>query len=181
MDPKNLEKELQKVIDRLQKDLKQLRAGRATPEFLDSVKVDAYGSESPVKNLANVSVTDAKTITIEPWDKNILEDILKGIESANLGVSVKEEGGVIYVKLPDLTEERRKEMVAQMKERAEEARVSIRNVRQEFMQQIEKNVEEGLSEDDGFRMKDQVEDMVKKFNAKIEEIRESKKKNIMEI
>lgn len=181
MDAKLFQKDIDKCIDFLREDLSQIRVGRATPDLVEDVTVEAYKANSPLKNLATITVVDPKTINIQPWDKNILEDITRGLEAAQLGFSVIMEGDRVLVKLPDLTEERRKEYVKIMKERVEDARVAVRQVRQKYMKDIDQQQEEGLSEDQADRLRDEIEKIVKETNEKIEEIREEKEEELLTI
>jgi ribosome recycling factor len=181
MDTKILKRDLKKCIEYLREDLSQIRVGRATPDLVDEVMVEAYKTTSPLKNLATITVVDAKTINIQPWDKNVLEDIGRGLENAKLGFSIVMEGERVLVKLPDLTEERRKEYVKIMKERIEDARVAVRQVRQKYMKEIDEAEEGGLSEDQADRLREEVEREVKETNEKIEEIRKEKEKELLTI
>lgn len=181
MDTKILKKDLKKCIEYLREDLSQIRVGRATPDLVDEVMVEAYKTTSPLKNLATITVLDAKTINIQPWDKNVLEDVGRGLENAKLGFSIVMEGDRVLVKLPDLTEERRKEYVKIMKERVEDARVAVRQVRQKYMKEIDEAEEGGLSEDQADRLREEVEREVKETNEKIEEIRKEKEKELLTI
>jgi ribosome recycling factor len=181
MDTKILKKDLKKCIEYLREDLSQIRVGRATPDLVDEVMVEAYKTTSPLKNLATITVVDAKTINIQPWDKNVLEDVGRGLENAKLGFSIVMEGDRVLVKLPDLTEERRKEYVKIMKERVEDARVAVRQVRQKYMKEIDEAEEGGLSEDQADRLREEVEREVKETNEKIEEIRKEKEKELLTI
>ncbi len=182
MDPNILETELSKCITHLKEEFTQIRTGRATPELVEPVKVEAYGTISPLKNLGNIAVSDAKSIVVQLWDKSILEAVVKGVEAANLGFRASIEGEVVRISIPDLTEERRLDLVKVMKERAETARIAVRNVRRDFMQEIEAKVKAGeLSEDDGKRQKDQVEKMVKAKNEEIESMKDLKEKDIMTV
>ena len=181
MDIDKFQKDLDKSLESLQEDLTQIRTGRATPDVVEDIMVNAYETQAPVKNYANIIVMDAKTIAIQPWDKNIIDAIAKGVSDSDLGLSSIIEGERVLVKLPDLTEERRKEYVKVMGERVEEARISVRNVRQQYMQEIDKAEESGMSEDEADRYRDEIERLVKEMNEKIEEVREKKEKALMEI
>jgi ribosome recycling factor len=181
MDIELFKKDIEKCVEYLKEDLSQIRVGRATPDLVEEVMVDAYKTTSPLKNLATISIVDAKTINIQPWDKNILEDVGRGLENAKLGFSVIMEGDRVLVKLPDLTEERRKEYVKVMKERIEDARVAVRQVRQKYMKDIDEQEDGGLSEDQADRLRDEVEKIVKEKNQRIEEIREGKENELLTI
>jgi len=181
MDKNQFEEAIQACVSHLVEDLAQIRTGRATPEILNSIKVEAYNTQNPLKNVANISVADSKSLTIQPWDKSILQDVMKALQASDLGISPSIEGDFIRVRLPDLTEDRRKEYVKIMKERVEHARMSVRNVRQKYMKEIDLEVEGGLSEDEGKRQREEVEKRVKSTNEEIETLRENKEKEIMTI
>jgi ribosome recycling factor len=174
MDIDLFKKDIEKCIDHLREDLSQIRTGRANPELVEDVPVDAYGASTPIKNVSTISVIDAKTINIQPWDKSIVDNLARGLEDANLGFSILAEGDRVLVKLPDLTEERRKEYVKIMKERIEDGRIAVRQVRQKYMKEIDEAQKEGFSEDQADRLRDEIERIVKETNDKIEEIRKDK-------
>ncbi len=181
MDTTVFKKDIDKCIQYLKEDLSQIRVGRATPDLVDEVMVDAYNTTSPLRNLSTITVVDAKTINVEPWDKTILEDVGRGLENAKLGFSIIMEGNRVLLKLPELTEERRKEYVKVMKERVEDARVAVRQVRQKYMKDIDELENDGLSEDQADRVRDEIEKNVKEVNEKIEGIREEKEKELLTI
>jgi ribosome recycling factor len=181
MDTDSFQLDLEKCIDALQEDLSQIRTGRATPELVEDILVEAYGTNAPLKSYANITISDAKSMVIAPWDKSIIDNIAKALSESNKGFSAVNEGDQVRVVLPDLTEERRKEYVKLMKDRVEDARVAVRNVRQEYMQEIDKLEEEGMSEDDADRVRDILEKMVKEYNEKIEEIKDKKEESLMTI
>lgn len=177
----NFKTDIGKCLNHIREDLSQIRTGRATPELVEEILVKAYESESPVKNLANISVIDAKTINIQPWDKSIVENIGKGISTANLGFSPIVEGDRVIVKIPDLTEERRSEYVRIMKDRIEDGRIAVRQVRQKYMKDIDEKEKSGMSEDEADRLRDEYEKIVKEANAEIEQIKDDKEKELMTI
>lgn len=181
MDFDKFKSELSNCCEHLTEELSQLRTGRATPELVENIKVDAYGTENPIKNIATVSVADASSLVIQPWDKTLVEVLLKAVSSSNMGFSASAEGEVVRVKIPDLSQERRDEYVRLMKEKVEAARVSIRSVRQAAMKEIEAEVKEGLSEDEGDRVKADIEKEVKAMNEKVEELKEVKEKDLLSI
>jgi ribosome recycling factor len=181
MDIDLFKKDIEKCVDHLKEDLSQIRTGRANPELVEEVTVDAYGAVTPIKNIATISVIDAKTINIQPWDKSIVDNLAHGLEDANLGFSIITEGDRVLVKLPDLTEERRKEYVKIMKERIEDGRVAVRQVRQKYMKEIDELEKEGFSEDQADRLRDEIEKIVKEVNDRIEEIRKEKEKELTTI
>lgn len=181
MDTDKFQLDLDKCIEALQEDLGQIRTGRATPELVEDILVDAYNTQAPLKNYATISASDAKSLVISPWDKTIIDNISKAVSESNRGFSSVTEGDHVRVILPDLTEERRKEYVKVMKERVEDTRVAVRNVRQKYMQELDDMEEEGMSEDSADRVRTILEDMVKEYNEKIEEMKESKEKDLMTI
>jgi ribosome recycling factor len=181
MDIDLFKKDIEKCVVHLKEDLSQIRTGRANPELVEDVTVDAYGAVTPIKNIATISVVDAKTINIQPWDKSIVDNLAHGLEDANLGFSIITEGDRVLVKLPDLTEERRKEYVKIMKERVEDGRVAVRQVRQKYMKEIDEAQKDGFSEDQADRLRDEIEKIVKETNDRIEEIRKEKEKELTTI
>ena len=172
---------MDKCLTHVKEDLSQIRTGRATPELVEDVIVSAYETSSPLKNLATITSVDAKTINVQPWDKTILDNIANALEGANLGFTPIKEGDRVLVKTPDLTEERRKEYVKIMKERVEDGRVAVRQVRQRYMQEIDQAQKDGLSEDQAGRLRDEIEKVVKETNEEIENIRTAKEKDLMTI
>lgn len=181
MDLNQFKIDIAKCVEHVKEDLSQIRTGRATPELVEEVMVNAYESQSPIKNLASISSIDAKTLNIQPWDKSILENISKGITAANLGFSPIMEGDRVIVKIPNLTEERRQEYVKIMKERIEDGRIAVRQVRQKFMQSIDEEQKGGFSEDEADRLRGEGEKVVKDANEEIEALRESKEKELLTI
>ncbi len=181
MDINTFKTDISKCVEHVKEDLSQIRTGRATPELVEEVLVNAYGTQSPVKNLASISVIDAKTINIQPWDKSILEEINKGVSNANLGFSPIMEGDRVIVKIPDLTEERRQEYVKIMKERIEDGRIAVRQVRQKYMQGIDEAQKGGLSEDQADMQREEAEKVVKDANEQIENIKNQKEEELLTI
>jgi ribosome recycling factor len=171
-----------KAIDSFSNELSKIRTGRASAALLDTVRVDAYGSQSPINQVANVTVPDAHTIAIQPWDKGMMGSIEKGILAANLGLTPSNDGTTIRVPIPPLTEERRKEIVKLVKKLGEEAKVSIRNNRRDAMEHLKKAEKaEHLSEDERKRGEDEVQ---KKTDGRVKEIDgiiASKEKEVMAV
>lgn len=176
-----IKKDIDKCILHVREDLSQIRTGRATPELVEEIVISAYETTSPLKNLATITSVDVKTINIQPWDKSILDNIVNALEGANLGFTPIREGDRVLVKTPDLTEERRKEYVKIMKERIEDGRVAVRQVRQKYMKEIEQAQKDGLSEDEADRLREEIEKIVKEANEEIENIRVVKEKDLMTI
>lgn len=181
MDIDIFQSDLDKCIDNLVEDLSQIRTGRATPELIQDILVNAYETKAPLKNYATINVTDNRSLVVIPWDKGIVDNISKGISAANLGFSPVSEGDHVRVTIPDLTEERRVEYVKVMKERIEDARIAVRQVRQKFMQEIDDEQKDGFPEDQADRLREEGEKMVKESNGKIEELKEKKEEELMTI
>lgn len=167
-----------KAIENLEERLKSIRAGRANPNMLDNVMVSYYGVPTPVKQLATIFVPEARTINIKPFDKNCLSAIEKAIFEANLGVTPNNNGEMVFITIPELTEERRKELVKQSKEVAEEGRIAIRNIRKEILEKIKVAK---LPEDLEKTTTDKIQDIVNDYNKKIEELVKEKEKDLMQI
>jgi ribosome recycling factor len=181
MNTEDFQLDLDLCVEALKDDLAQIRTGRATPELVEDIIVDAYQTQAPIKNYATITVSDSRSLVIMPWDKSILENISKAITNANMGFSPVSEGDHIRVMIPELTEERRKDYVKVMKERVEDARVAVRNVRQKYMKELDTLQSEGLSEDEADRVRDGFEKLVKEYNEKIENMREAKEQDLMTI
>ncbi len=181
MDLEGFKNNLQKCVDFLVDDLSKIHTGRANPDLVESVKVEAYGTDNPLKNIASISVADSRSLVIQPWDKSLAEAIVKGIGASNLGFLAMIEGDVVRIKIPELTQERRLEYVKVMKDKVEQARISVRNVRHEVMKSIDTQVEQGLPKDEGDRLKEEVEKSVKSSNEKIEEVKKSKEEELMAV
>jgi len=173
--------DLDKCVENLVEDLAQIRTGRATPELIQDVLINAYQTEAPLKNYATINVADNRSLIVIPWDKSIMDNISKGISSANLGFNPVSEGDHVRVSIPDLTQERRVEYVKVMKERVEDARIAVRQVRQKFMQDIDEQQKQGFSEDQADMLREEGEKLVKESNVKIEEIKDKKEEELMSI
>jgi len=174
--------EFRKAIDFFKKDIANLRAGRANPNMLDGVFAEAYGVRTPLNGLASITVADARSMTVSPWDKNLLKDIEKAIVEANLGVGVVNEGEQIRITVPQMTEENRRDLVKKLNEKMEAARIKIRQTRDEIKEDIEnaeKNKE--ISEDDKFRFIKELDEEVRSKNEELKEIRDKKEEEIMTI
>jgi len=168
-----------KAIEFLKVDITGLRTGRASVAMVEDITVEAYGSKQPLKATASIMLADSKTINIEPWDKALLANIEKGIRDSSLGVNPINDGAIIRVILPDLTSERRVELIKILHQKVEGARISIRKIREEVKDQIiqsEKNKE--IGEDERFKMQEYLEEIVKDANEKIKEIGEKKEVEI---
>jgi len=173
---------MQKSISHLEAELKSIRAGKASPQMLSTVSVDYYGNPTPLSQVANVGVRDARTISIQPWEKNMLSAIERAIINSNLGFAPSNNGELIIINIPPLTEERRKDLVKQSKEEAELARISIRNIRKDAnndIKKLEKNKE--ISEDASKMGHDKIQKITDKFIEEIEKMLEKKETDIMTV
>ena len=169
---------MDKTIENLNKRFATVRAGRANPSSLDGVVVEYYGSMTPLKQLATITVPEARQLLIKPFDKSSLVAIEKAILASNLGYNPGNDGETIRIVIPELTEERRRELAKQVKSISEEARVSVRNIRHEAMEDIEK---EDLPEDEEKGMEKEVQDLVNQYNKKIEEKLKAKEQELLTV
>lgn len=175
-------KQMDETIRFYKKELSHVRAGKAQPSLLDGVKVEYYGSQTPLNQLANVSAPEARLLTVEPFDQSALEDIEKAIMSAGLGLNPSNDGNIIRIPLPILSEERRKELVKRVKEISEETRISIRNTRREANDKVKKKVKsESLSEDARYEAEEEIQQITDKHTEKVDELLEKKEKEIMTV
>ncbi|WP_282779674.1 ribosome recycling factor [Phaeodactylibacter xiamenensis] len=169
------------AVEHLQKELLKIRAGKATPDMLSGLTVPYYGSQTPLNQVANVSTSDSRTLVIQPWEKSMIQPIEKAIMEANLGFTPQNDGEVIRINIPALTEDRRKQLVKQAKAAAEDSKVGLRSARRDAMEQIKKAVKDGYPEDMGKRMEEEVENITKSYSSKIDKLVEGKEKDIMTI
>lgn len=172
---------MDKAIEHLQKDLLKIRAGKASPSMLSGVMVEAYGVQSPINQLANINTPDARTISIQPFDKSTLQSIEKGILQANIGLTPQNDGEFIRLNIPPLTEERRREMVKQTKGEGENAKISLRSARKEAMDYIKSLEKEGLSEDMAKTAEEEVQKVVNDYTVKVEKVLSNKEAEIMTV
>ncbi len=171
-----------KVIEHYLHELSGVRTGRANPALLNTVQVESYGSRMPIEHVASVTVSDAKTLTISPWDKGQLQAIEKAIQMANLGFNPSNDGQVIRIMLPPLNEERRKEMVKMIGQLAEKARIGIRNVREDIMKEMKRAEGDGkISKDDLTHGQKKLQEAVDKFNEEIKQHAEKKEEDVMTV
>jgi len=178
---KQTKAQMEKSLDFTKMQLDKVRTGRASASLVDSVKVDYYGSQTPLSQVASISVPDAKTIVIQPWDKSTLGLIEKAIQQADLGFNPMNDGNIIRIPVPPLTEERRKEFVKLSKKLAEEGKIAIRNIRRDRMEALkkaEKNKE--ITEDDRKKGEDEVQKLTDDFIKKIDNLQNKKEKELME-
>lgn len=172
---------MQLAVDYLDDTLSHIRAGKASPRLIDGIRVEYYGSMMPISNVANVSVPDARTIAITPWEKDMFKEIEKAIINSDLGVTPENNGEVIRICIPPLTEERRKQLVKQSKAEAENAKVSVRNARREAIDGLKKEVKNGLSEDVEKDAENDVQKLHDKFMKRIDEVFADKEKEILTV
>ncbi|MDQ3191975.1 MAG: ribosome recycling factor [Bacteroidota bacterium] len=173
--------QMQKAILHLDAELLKIRAGKASPQMLEGVYVDYYGSNVPLSNVANVNTSDARTLVIQPWEKAMLHPIEKAIAAANLGLNPQNDGTLIRINVPLLTEERRKDLVKQSKAEAENAKVSIRSIRREANEAVKKSQKEGLPEDMAKDAEAKIQQATDSSIVKVEERLEIKEKEIMTV
>lgn len=172
---------MQKAVGFLEDALMNIRAGKASTNILNGVFVDYYGSQTPVSGVASVTVPDAKTVLIQPWDKNMIRTIEKAILDANIGLTPSNNGEHIRLTMPPLTEERRKDLVKQSKAEAETARISLRNARRDAVEAFKKAIKEGMPEDESKDGETQVQKLLEKFSKQIDAAFEKKEKEIMTV
>jgi len=175
------EENMQKAVKHLEDELARLRAGKATPSLLDGINVDYYGTMTPLNQVSNINTPDAKTISVQPWEKGMIEPIEKAILAANIGLTPINNGELIRINIPPLTEERRKELVKQIKVYGENTKVSIRNTRRETNEVFKKMKKDGLSEDAEKDAENEVQELTNKYNSAVDKVIEAKEKDMMTI
>ncbi|MCS7019277.1 MAG: ribosome recycling factor [Cytophagales bacterium] len=173
--------QMEKAVKHIQHEFTKIRAGKATPSMLDGLYVNYYGANSPIGQVANVTTTDARTIVIKPWEKSMLAEIEKAIKNSDLGVNPTNDGEVVRVILPPLSEERRRVLVKQAKSEAENGKISIRNVRKETNEALRKLIKEGVPEDDVKKAETKVQNLTDKYIKQIDDLLELKEKDIMTV
>lgn len=175
------EEKMEMAVIYLDETLARIRAGKANPKLLDGIRVDYYGSTAPISNVANVSVPDARTITITPWEKSMFKEIEKAIINSELGITPENNGEVIRLSIPPLTEDRRKMLVKQSKAEAETAKVSVRNARRDAIDGLKKAIKQGMSEDVEKDAEASVQKLHDKYLKKIDELFAAKEKEILTV
>lgn len=179
MNIQDYKSEFNGVIEFLKNDISQLRTGRASTAMVDSITVEAYGSRQPLKAVGTIMVADPKTITVEPWDKGLLSAVEKGIRDSSLGINPVNDGKLIRLSLPELTSERRQELIKILNQKLEAARISIRKIREDVREIIlQEEKSKSISEDDKFRLQEELEKIVKDFNEEVRKVGEAKEKEI---
>ena len=182
VDFKEFERRMGKAVDHLQDEFGAVRAGRANAKVLDRITVEYYGSETPLNGVATISSPDARTLIISPWDTKLLKDIAKAIQVSDLGINPQNDGRVIRLTFPQLTEERRKELAKQVKKYAEDAKVAMRNIRRDgmdYVKKLKKNSE--ITEDDQKKAEKDLQTLLDKYIKKVDEALAAKEKELMAI
>lgn len=172
---------MNKALNHLEEELGKIRAGKATPSMLKDVKVDYYGQPTPLTQTANVGTADARTIVIQPWEKKMIGEIEKAILKANLGFNPVNNGEIIRIVVPELTEERRQQLSKQVKTEGENGKIAVRNIRRDTISEIKKLEKDGLSEDMSKDAQEDVQKLTDDFTNKIDKIIDAKQKDIMSI
>ena len=172
---------MNKAISHLETELVKIRAGKATPGMVEGISVDYYGTPTPISQVGNISVADARTLTIQPWEKNMLQPIERSIIAANIGITPQNDGNMIRLFLPPLTEERRKEFVKKAQTEGEHSKVAIRNIRRDAMEHIKKLQKNGMSEDVCKDAEKEVQDSTDRFITLVDKHLAAKEKEIMTV
>ena len=175
------EDSMKKAIVHLEGELAKIRAGKANPQMLDGIMVDYYGSPTPINQVGNISVLDARTLTIQPWEKNMLQPIERAIIASNIGINPQNDGVIIRLFLPPLTEERRRELVKRCQGEGEHGKIAIRNIRRDAIESIKKMQKNGLSEDVAKDAEADVQEMTNKYIALVDKHLAAKEKEIMAV
>jgi len=172
---------MSKAISHLETELVKVRAGKANPNLIDGIVVDYYGTPTPISQIGNISVADVRTLTIQPWEKNMLQPIERSIIAANIGITPQNDGNMIRLFMPPLTEERRKDLVKKAHQEGEHSKVSIRSIRRDAMEQIKKLQKNGLSEDLCKDAEQNIQEMTDRFIGVVDKHLASKEKEIMTV
>lgn len=172
---------MKKATEHFESELVKIRAGKANPTMLDGITVDYYGTPTPINQVGNISAIDARTLTIQPWEKNMLQPVERAIIAANIGINPQNDGNMIRLFLPPLTEERRKEFVKRSNAEGEQAKIAIRNIRRDAIEQIKKAQKEGLSEDEAKEAEEEIQSITNTHILLIEKHLVAKEKEIMSV
>ena len=175
------ESKMTKTLESLEKELSTVRAGRANPHILDKITVDYYGAPTPLQQVANVTVPEARMIQIQPWEASLIKEIQKAILSSDLGLNPNTDGKIIRLVLPELTEERRKELVKDVKKKGEAAKVAVRNIRRDANDAYKKLAKQDVSEDEINELEDKIQKLTDKFVKNIDKAVEEKSKEILTV
>lgn len=172
---------MKKAMNYLEQDYASIRAGRANPHVLDKLRVDYYGTPTPIQQVGNVTVPEARIIQIAPWEKNMIREIEKAIQTSDIGINPTNDGNVIRLVFPELTEERRKELAKDVKKKAEDAKVAVRNIRRDGNDSLKKLAKTEISEDEIKQLEEQLQKMTDKYVKDIDVMMEEKSKEIMTV
>lgn len=172
---------MQKTIDHLESEYQTIRAGRANPHVLDRIKIDYYGTPTPIQQVGNISIPEPRMIQIQPWEKNLLKDIEKAIQMSDIGINPTNDGQVIRLVFPELTEERRKDLVKDVKKKGEADKVAIRNIRRDGNDAFKKLSKTDISEDEIKQLEDELQKLTDKFIKIVDEMIEEKSKDILTV
>ena len=175
------EEKMKKTLDFLSEEYAAVRAGRANPHVLDKIKVDYYGTPTPIQQVGNVSVPEARIIQIAPWDKSMLKAIEKAILTSDIGINPQNDGSIIRLQFPELTEERRKDLVKDIKKKAEDGKVALRNIRRDGNEEFKKLGKGEISEDEAADLTDSLQKLTDDYIAKIDKALEEKTKELMTV
>lgn len=178
---KVFDEKMKKTYDHLLADYQTIRAGRANPHVLDKIKVDYYGSPTPIQQVGNISVPEPRMIQIAPWEKSLIKDIEKAILASDIGITPNNDGSVIRLIFPELTEERRKELVKDVKKKGEEAKVAVRNIRRDANDSFKKLAKEEVSEDEIKDLEEEIQKLTDKYVKDIDKAVEEKSKEILTV
>lgn len=173
---------LENHIKGFKENLSTIRAGRANPQLVENITFSYYGAATPIKNAATITVPEARLLVIQPWDSSVLKEIEKAIISSELGITPSNDGKVIRLPFPELTEDRRKDLVKDVKKRAEQSKVGVRNHRRDMMDEVKKSEKDGeISEDEKKVLEGEVQDLIDQYIKKIDEITKDKEKELLEV
>ena len=174
------DEKMQKTFDHLEADYQGIRAGRTNPHVLDKLRVDYYGTPTPIQQVGNVTIPEARMIQIAPWEKSLIKDIEKAILASDIGITPSNDGSVIRLVFPELTEERRKDLVKEVKKKAEECKVAVRNIRRDGNDAFKKIAKE-ISEDEVKELSDELQKMTDKYIKEVDKLMEEKSKEILTV
>ena len=178
---KTFEEKMQKTVDFLGEDFMTIRAGRANPHVLDKIKVDYYGTPTPLQQVGNITVPEPRMIQIAPWEKSLIKEIEKAILCSDVGITPSNDGSVIRLVFPELTEERRKELVKDVKKKGEGAKVAVRNIRRDANDAFKKLAKQDVSEDEIKELEDQIQKLTDKYIKEVDKAIENKSKEILTV
>jgi ribosome recycling factor len=178
---KPFDEKMNKTVSFLESEYLTLRAGRANPHVLDKLRVNYYGTPTPIEQVGNISIPEARIIQIAPWDKSLIKEIEKAIQTSDLGINPSNDGTIIRLVFPELTEDRRKELVKEIKKKAEEAKVAVRNIRRDANDIFKKQSKKEISEDEYKTLEEEMQKQTDKYIKEIEKLMDTKSKEVMKI